>query len=75
MSYYIEKELIGFINTISNNCSDAYLYDLIVKPSYQGNGAAHNLIEAIKSELKVKGIDNLTLIIILTWRIFIKNRI
>lgn len=59
---FFEGELIGFVNTISNGCSDAYLYDLIVNPNYQKEGIAHHLILMIKSELKVRGIENLTLI-------------
>jgi ribosomal protein S18 acetylase RimI-like enzyme len=49
-------ELIGFIDIVSNGITDAYLQDLVVKPSYQGKGIGKTLINMAIEKIKSDGI-------------------
>ena len=54
---YDGKQLIGFLNVISNGCSDAYIQDVAVNPSYQGIGIGTKMMEMAIGELKRQNID------------------
>lgn len=46
------KELISFLDVVSNAATDAYIQDVIVKPSYQGKGIGTHLMEMAIKKLK-----------------------
>lgn len=52
---YEEDELIGYIDSISNGVTDAYIQDLMVHPKYQGKGIGtelmNQMIECIKENI------------------------
>ena len=61
MSYYhiavYEKEkLIGYIDSVSNGVTDAYIQDLMVCPDYQGSGIGTALMDKMIEYLKEKRI-------------------
>lgn len=41
---YEEDELIGYIDSISNGVTDAYIQDLMVHPKYQGKGIGTEIL-------------------------------
>ncbi len=47
-----EKELIGYIDCISNGVTDAYIQDLMVKPEYQRKGIGSELMNKMIDYLK-----------------------
>jgi ribosomal protein S18 acetylase RimI-like enzyme len=53
---YDDKKLIGYVDTVSNGVTDAYIQDLAVDPAYQGQGVGTELMNRIISKLKEKKI-------------------
>jgi len=51
-----ENELIGFLDVVSNGITDAYIQDLIVKPSFQKKGIGKELMNMAIDLLKKDGI-------------------
>jgi ribosomal protein S18 acetylase RimI-like enzyme len=56
IAVYDGEKLIGFIDTVSNNITDAYIQDLMVHPDYQGKGIGTELMNRTISYLKSKRI-------------------
>lgn len=58
--YYIccfdGDDLVGFIDIVSNGITDAYLQDLMVKPSYQRKGIGTKLMNMAIEKIKTDGI-------------------
>lgn len=48
--------LIGYIDTVSNGVTDAYIQDLMVHPDYQGRGIGTELMNCIIAALKERHI-------------------
>ncbi|MDL2234304.1 GNAT family N-acetyltransferase [Ruminococcaceae bacterium OttesenSCG-928-L11] len=53
---YDDNKLIGYVDTVSNGVTDAYIQDLAVDPAYQGQGVGTELMNRIVSKLKEKKI-------------------
>ena len=53
---YEEDELIGYIDSISNGVTDAYIQDLMVHPKYQGKGIGTELMNQMIACIKEKHI-------------------
>lgn len=53
---YDGEKLIGYIDVVSNGITDAYIQDLIVSPSYQGQGIGTELMNRTIAYLKEKKI-------------------
>ncbi|MBS4538924.1 GNAT family N-acetyltransferase [Clostridium sp. D2Q-11] len=51
MAYY-EDELLGFSRAISDNYYYTGIYDVVVKPEYQGRGIAKRMVESLVEEFK-----------------------
>jgi len=49
---YDTKNLIGYIDVVSNCVTDAYIQDLMVKPEYQGTGIGTKLMNMVIEKLK-----------------------
>ena len=49
---YDGEKLIGYVDTVSNGVTDAYIQDLMVDPSYQGRGIGTDLMNRIIAKLK-----------------------
>ena len=47
-----DKELIGFLDVVSNGITDSYIQDVVVKPKYQGQGIATHMMEMAIQKLK-----------------------
>lgn len=56
ISVYDGDKLIGYIDTVSNGVTDAYIQDLMVHPEYQGRGIGTELMNRTISYLKAKNI-------------------
>ena len=52
ISAFEENELVGYIDSISNGVTDAYIQDLMVKPEYQGKGIGSKLMNMMIDYLK-----------------------
>ncbi|MDF2700706.1 MAG: rimI: ribosomal-protein-alanine acetyltransferase [Haloplasmataceae bacterium] len=59
---FLNNELIGFIDVVSNGITDAYIQDLIVHPNYQKQGIGTNLMNMTINKLKE---DNIYMISVL----------
>ncbi|MDO5156796.1 MAG: GNAT family N-acetyltransferase [Eubacteriales bacterium] len=53
---YEEDVLIGYIDSISNGVTDAYIQDLMVHPKYQGKGVGTELMNQMIACIKEKHI-------------------
>ena len=53
---YDGDRLVGFVDTVSNGVTDAYIQDLIVHPEYQGQGIGTELMNRAIAMLKEKRI-------------------
>lgn len=53
---FIDNKLVGFVNVVSNESTDAYIQDLIVDPDYQGKGIGTMLMNLVIDKLKMNGI-------------------
>jgi len=52
ISVYDGEKLIGYIDTVSNSITDAYIQDLMVHPEYQGKGIGTELMNRTIAYLK-----------------------
>ena len=57
-----DGEIIGIGRALSDGCSDAYIQDVVVDPAHRGQGIGRQLIEALVSGLRARGIDWIALI-------------
>jgi GNAT superfamily N-acetyltransferase len=53
---YDGDDLIGFIDSVSNGVTDAYIQDLMVRPDYQSKGIGTELMNRMISALKERQI-------------------
>ena len=49
---YDGDKLVGYVDTVSNGVTDAYIQDLMVDPAYQGKGIGTELMNRIITKLK-----------------------
>ncbi len=56
ISVYEDDKLIGYIDSVSNGVTDAYIQDLMVCPDYQGKGIGTDLMDKMIEYLKEKRI-------------------
>ncbi len=56
ISVYEDDKLIGYIDSVSNGVTDAYIQDLMVSPDYQGKGIGTDLMNKMIEYLKEKRI-------------------
>ena len=56
IAVYEGNELIGYIDSISNGVTDAYIQDLMVHPKYQGKGIGTELMNRMIDYMKEKHI-------------------
>jgi GNAT superfamily N-acetyltransferase len=49
---YDGDRLVGYVDTVSNGVTDAYIQDLMVDPAYQGKGIGTELMNRIITKLK-----------------------
>jgi predicted N-acetyltransferase YhbS len=56
ISVYDGECLIGYIDSVSNGVTDAYIQDLMVHPNYQGKGIETELMNRMISKLKERHI-------------------
>ena len=59
---YDGDKLVGYVDTISNGVTDAYIQDLMVNPAYQGQGIGTELMNQIIKILKEKKIFMISVI-------------
>jgi ribosomal protein S18 acetylase RimI-like enzyme len=59
---YDGDKLIGYIDTVSNGVTDAYIQDLMVHPDYQSKGIGTNLLNLTIEYLKGKHIYMITVV-------------
>ncbi|MEA4831161.1 hypothetical protein SDC9_90888 [bioreactor metagenome] len=52
ITVYDGEKLIGYIDTVSNGVTDAYIQDLMVHPDYQGKGIGTELMNRTIGYLK-----------------------
>ena len=51
-----KQKLIGFVDSVSNGVTDAYIQDLMVHPDFQGKGLGSELMNKMIDYLKKAGI-------------------
>ena len=51
------NQIIGVARVLSDGCSDAYIQDVVVDPSYRGKGIGSGLINTLVDKLKEYNID------------------
>lgn len=56
IAVYDDDKLIGYIDTVSNGVTDAYIQDLMVHPKYQGRGIGTELMNRTIAYLKERKI-------------------
>lgn len=56
IAVYDEEKLIGYIDSVSNGVTDAYIQDLMVHPDYQAKGIGTELMNRMIAELKERHI-------------------
>ncbi len=49
---YDAHKLIGFARAISDNCYYTNIFDVIVRPEYQGNGIGKKMVQMLREEFK-----------------------
>jgi ribosomal protein S18 acetylase RimI-like enzyme len=59
---YDGDRLIGYVDTVCNGVTDAYIQDLMVDPAYQGQGIGTELMNRIIARLKEKKIFMISVI-------------
>ena len=52
IAVYEDGKLVGYIDSVSNGVTDAYIQDLIVHPDYQGRGLGTELMNQMIAYLK-----------------------
>ena len=53
---YDDGKLVGYVDTVSNGITDAYIQDLVVDPAYQGQGIGTSLMNRIIEIIKERNI-------------------
>ena len=56
IAVYEHDQLIGYIDSVSNGVTDAYIQDLMIHPDYQGRGMGTELMNRMIAYLKEKRI-------------------
>lgn len=56
IAVYENEKLIGYIDSVSNGVTDAYIQDLMVCPDHQGKGIGTDLMNKMIESLKEKHI-------------------
>jgi ribosomal protein S18 acetylase RimI-like enzyme len=56
------NELIGFLDVVSNGITDAYIQDVIVKPSFQGKGIGKKLMDMAIEKLTQDGVHTISVL-------------
>ena len=56
IAVYDDEQLVGFVDSVSNGVTDAYIQDLIVCPDYQGKGIGTDSMKKMIASLKEKHI-------------------
>ena len=59
---YDGDKLVGYVDTVSNGLTDAYIQDLTVDPAYQGQGIGTELMNRMIARLKEKQIFMISVI-------------
>jgi len=49
---YDNGKLVGYIDTVCNHVTDAYIQDLMVHPNHQGHGIGTELMNRVLAKLK-----------------------
>ncbi len=62
IAVYEDDKLIGYIDSISNGVTDAYIQDLTVRPDHQGKGIGTELMNKMIRYLKEKHICMISVI-------------
>ena len=62
IAVYEDEKLIGYIDSVSNGVTDAYIQDLIVSPDHQGKGIGTGLMNKMIEYLKEKRIYMISVI-------------
>lgn len=62
IAVYEDEKLIGYIDSVSNGVTDAYIQDLIVSPDHQGKGIGTELMNKMIEYLKEKRIYMISVI-------------
>lgn len=62
IAVYDENRLIGYIDSVSNGVTDAYIQDLMVHPDYQGKGIGTGLMNRMIAYLKEKHVYMISVI-------------
>ncbi len=62
IAVYENEKLIGYIDSVSNGVTDAYIQDLMVCPDYQGKGIGTALMDKMIEYLKEKRICMISVI-------------
>lgn len=62
IAVYDEDQLVGYVDSVSNGVTDAYIQDLIVRPDYQGKGIGTDLMKKMIASLKEKHIYMISVI-------------
>ena len=52
IAVYEEDKLVGYIDSVSNGVTDAYIQDLMIHPDYQGKGLGTELMNQMIAYLK-----------------------
>ena len=56
IAVYDEDQLVGYVDSVSNGVTDAYIQDLMIHPDYQGKGLGTDLMKKMIDSLKEKHI-------------------
>ena len=56
IAVYEDDKMVGYIDSVSNGVTDAYIQDLMVHPDYQGKGLGTELMNQMITYLKEKRI-------------------
>ena len=56
IAVYDDDQLVGFVDSVSNGVTDAYIQDLMIHPDYQGKGLGTDLMKRMIDSLKEKHI-------------------
>ena len=62
IAVYDEDQLVGYVDSVSNGVTDAYIQDLIVRPDYHGKGIGTDLMKKMIASLKEKHIYMISVI-------------
>ena len=61
LAFVRNRKLIGFCRVISDGVYKAFLFDVIVDPSFQNSGTGSLIIETVLEHKKIKGIRHVEL--------------